>query len=133
MIAKELPNGPKSHRALANECYFEGLDATTSEGHGPLRELKEALNEQGGQHEQSDISQRLPADALAFSSDGLRGEYGRPGSMVARLFDRASGETLIAIAGIPCATVMNAADVERIIEAVEDELECFVPPLSLRA
>ena len=49
------------------------------------------------------------------------------------LFDRASGETLIAIAGIPCATVMNAADVERIIEAVEDELESFVPPLSLRA
>jgi len=37
------------------------------------------------------------------------------------------------VAGIPCATVMNAADVERIIEAVEDELESFVPPLSLRA
>jgi len=53
--------------------------------------------------------------------------------MVARLFDRASGETLIAIAGIPCATVMNAADVERIIEAVEDELEAFVPPMGLRA
>jgi len=40
---------------------------------------------------------------------------------------------LIAIAGIPCATVMNAADVERIIEAVEDELEAFVPPMGLRA
>ncbi|VEF11214.1 Protein of uncharacterised function (DUF1652) [Pseudomonas fluorescens] len=56
-----------------------------------------------------------------------------PGSMIARLFDRANGETLIAIAGIPCATVMNAADVERIIEAVEDELEAFVPPESLRS
>jgi hypothetical protein len=39
---------------------------------------------------------------------------------------------MIAIAGIPCATVMNAADVERIIEAVEDELETFIPPESLR-
>jgi hypothetical protein len=29
--------------------------------------------------------------------------------------------------------VMNAADVERIIEAVEAELECFVPPHLLRA
>ncbi|MNY54828.1 hypothetical protein D3C86_1907460 [compost metagenome] len=48
--------------------------------------------------------------------------------MVARLFDRATGETLIAIAGIPCATVMNAPDVERIIEAVEAELEAFSPP-----
>jgi len=28
---------------------------------------------------------------------------------------------------------MNAADVERIIEAVEDELEAFVPPESLRS
>jgi hypothetical protein len=52
--------------------------------------------------------------------------------MVARLFDRASGETMIAIAGIPCATVMNAPDVERIIEAVEAELEAFVPPVGLR-
>jgi hypothetical protein len=40
---------------------------------------------------------------------------------------------MIAIAGIPCATVMNAADVERIIEAVEDELEAFVPPESLKS
>jgi hypothetical protein len=27
---------------------------------------------------------------------------------------------------------MNAADVERIIEAVEDELETFIPPVALR-
>jgi hypothetical protein len=40
---------------------------------------------------------------------------------------------MIAIAGIPCATVMNAADVERIIEAVEDELEAFIPPTALRS
>ncbi|NVZ67407.1 DUF1652 domain-containing protein, partial [Pseudomonas gingeri] len=50
-----------------------------------------------------------------------------------RLFDRARSETLIAIAGIPCATVMNAADVERIIEAIEAELESFEPPQSLKA
>ena len=56
-----------------------------------------------------------------------------PGSMIARLFDRATGETMIAIAGIPCATVMNAADVERIIEAVEDELESFIPPVALKS
>jgi hypothetical protein len=53
--------------------------------------------------------------------------------MIARLFDRASGETMIAIAGIPCATVMNAADVERIIEAVEDELESFIPPQAFKS
>jgi hypothetical protein len=28
---------------------------------------------------------------------------------------------------------MNAADVERIIEAVEAELEAFIPPQSLKA
>jgi hypothetical protein len=28
---------------------------------------------------------------------------------------------------------MNAADVERIIEAVEDELEAFIPPQALRS
>ncbi|RML90085.1 DUF1652 domain-containing protein, partial [Pseudomonas savastanoi] len=33
--------------------------------------------------------------------------------------------TVVAIAGLPCSTVMNAADVERIIEAIEDELELF--------
>lgn len=42
-------------------------------------------------------------------------------------------ETLIAIAGIPCATVMNATDVERIIEAIEAELESFVRPKLLQA
>ena len=68
-----------------------------------------------------------------FHPMGFEGSMDAPGSMIARLFDRVSGETLIAIAGIPCATVMNAADVERIIEAVEDELASFVPPLSLRA
>jgi hypothetical protein len=51
--------------------------------------------------------------------------------MVARLFDRASGETVIAIAGIPCQTVMNAMDVERIIEAIELELETFTPQQTL--
>ena len=68
-----------------------------------------------------------------FHPLGFEGSMDAPGSMVARLFDRSSGETLIAIAGIPCATVMNATDVERIIEAVEAELECFVPPRSLAA
>ncbi|MND70697.1 hypothetical protein D3C80_622080 [compost metagenome] len=56
-----------------------------------------------------------------------------PRSMVARLFDRATGETLLAVAGIPCATLMAAADVERIIEAVEAELDAFEPSCNLRA
>ncbi|RON09818.1 hypothetical protein BK659_07820 [Pseudomonas brassicacearum] len=67
-----------------------------------------------------------------FHPMGFEASMDAPGSMIARLFDRASGETMIAIAGIPCATVMNATDVERIIEAVEDELETFVPPLAFR-
>ncbi|MNF17319.1 hypothetical protein D3C80_2207400 [compost metagenome] len=52
--------------------------------------------------------------------------------MIARLFDRATGETVLAIAGIPCAAIMAAADVERIIEAVEDEMAAFVPSFALR-
>ncbi|UVJ46258.1 DUF1652 domain-containing protein [Pseudomonas sp. LS1212] len=68
-----------------------------------------------------------------FHPLGFEGSMDAPCSMVARLFDRATGETLIAIAGIPCATVMNAPDVERIIEAVEAELEAFTPPLAFAA
>jgi len=67
-----------------------------------------------------------------FHPMGFEGSMDAPSSMVARLFDRSTGETLIAIAGLPCAAVMNAADVERIIEAVEDELDAFVPPDSLK-
>jgi len=55
-----------------------------------------------------------------------------PRSMIARLFDRATGETLMAIAGIPCAAIMAAADVERIIEAVEAEMDAFIPAFTLR-
>ncbi|WP_296187556.1 DUF1652 domain-containing protein [Pseudomonas sp. UBA1879] len=66
-----------------------------------------------------------------FHPVGFEATMDAPSSMVARLFDRASGETVIAIAGIPCATVMNAMDVERIIEAIELELETFVPQQTL--
>src|SRR3954465_1065339 len=62
-----------------------------------------------------------------FHPMGFEATMDAPGSMIARLFDRASGETVIAIAGIPCATVMNATDVERIIEAIELEVETFIP------
>lgn len=68
-----------------------------------------------------------------FHPLGFEGSMDTRTSLVVRLFDRASGETLIAIAGLPCATVMYAADVERIIEAVEAELEAFAPPFSLCA
>lgn len=68
-----------------------------------------------------------------FHPMGFEGSMDAPSSMVVRLFDRVTGETLIAIAGLPCATVMNAADVERIIEAVEAELEAFVPPHAFKA
>lgn len=67
----------------------------------------------------------MPTDALALPPVGFEASMDAPGSMIARLFDRASGETVVAIAGLPCSTVMNAADVERIIEAIEDELELF--------
>ncbi|MEE5093225.1 DUF1652 domain-containing protein [Pseudomonas alliivorans] len=60
-----------------------------------------------------------------FHPIGFEASMDAPSSMIARLFDRASGETVLAIAGLPCATVMNAADVERIIEAIETELELF--------
>jgi hypothetical protein len=74
-----------------------------------------------------------PAQMNHFHPMGFEASMDAPGSMIARLFDRASGETMIAIAGIPCSTVMNAADVERIIEAVEDELEAFIPPVAFRS
>ncbi|WP_426110609.1 DUF1652 domain-containing protein [Pseudomonas sp. DSP3-2-2] len=63
-----------------------------------------------------------------FHPVGFEATMDAPSSMVARLFDRASGETVIAIAGLPCATVMNATEVELIIEAIEAELESFRPP-----
>ncbi|KMM85141.1 Protein of unknown function [Pseudomonas taetrolens] len=68
-----------------------------------------------------------------FHPMGFEASMDAPRSMIARLFDRASGETLIAIAGIPCATVMNTGEVARIIQAVEDELESFVPPRAWQA
>ncbi|KJK17077.1 DUF1652 domain-containing protein [Pseudomonas sp. NPDC087612] len=68
-----------------------------------------------------------------FHPLGFEASMDAPRSMVARLFDRATGETLLAIAGIPCATLMHAADVERIIEAVEAELDAFEPSCNLRA
>jgi hypothetical protein len=63
-----------------------------------------------------------------FHPVGFEATMDAPSSMVARLFDRASGETVIAIAGLPCSTVMNATEVELIIEAIEAELESFIPP-----
>ena len=68
-----------------------------------------------------------------FHPMGLEATMDAPGSLVARLFDRASGETLIAIAGIPCATTMTPGQVSNIIQAVEDELESFVPPMTWQA
>nr|WP_299833115.1 DUF1652 domain-containing protein [Pseudomonas sp.] len=67
-----------------------------------------------------------------FHPLGFEASMDAPSSMVARLFDRATGETIIAIAALPCATVMNAPDVERIIEAIEDELESFIPSQTLK-
>ncbi|MDF2643519.1 MAG: hypothetical protein K0R45_2793 [Pseudomonas sp.] len=60
-----------------------------------------------------------------FHPVGFEATMDAPSSMIARLFDRASGETVVAIAGLPCSTVMNATEVERIIEAIEAELEMF--------
>lgn len=68
-----------------------------------------------------------------FHPMGFEATMDAPRSMIARLFDRASGETVIAIAGIPCATVMTAREVASIIQAVEDELESFVPPPAWQA
>lgn len=66
-----------------------------------------------------------------FHPLGFEANMDAPGSMIVRLFDRASGQTLIAIAAIPCSTVMNAPDVERIIESIEAEVAAFVPFSSL--
>jgi len=68
-----------------------------------------------------------------FHPIGFEATMDAPKSMVARLFDRATGETMIAIAGIPCASIMSTGEVARIIQAVEDELESFIPPLAWQA
>ena len=68
-----------------------------------------------------------------FHPIGFEATMDAPKSMVARLFDRATGETMIAIAGIPCATSMSTGEVARIIQAVEDEHESFIPPLAWQA
>lgn len=67
-----------------------------------------------------------------FHPLGFEASMDAPRSMIARLFDRATGETVMAIAGIPCAALMAPAQVERIIEAVEAEMDAFVPFCSLR-
>ncbi|MFB4394043.1 MULTISPECIES: DUF1652 domain-containing protein [unclassified Pseudomonas] len=67
-----------------------------------------------------------------FHPLGFEASMDAPRSMVARLFDRATGETLLAIAGIPCTAIMAATDVERIIEAIEVEMEAFAPFRSLQ-
>lgn len=63
-----------------------------------------------------------------FHPVGFEASMDAPSSMIVRLFNRASGETLVAIAGLPCATVMQARDVEIIIEAIEAEMELFSQP-----
>ena len=68
-----------------------------------------------------------------FHPMGFEASMDAPGSMIARLFDRASGETVIAIAGIPCATVMSLGQLGHIIQLVEGELESFVPPQAWQA
>lgn len=65
-----------------------------------------------------------------FHPVGFEASMDAPSSMIVRLFNRASGETLVAIAGLPCATVMHARDVEIIIEAIEAEMELFSQPLT---
>ncbi len=67
-----------------------------------------------------------------FHPLGFEASMDAPRSMIARLFDRASGETVMAIAGIPCSAILAPADVERIIEAVEAEMDAFVPYCRLR-
>ncbi len=67
-----------------------------------------------------------------FHPLGFEATMDAPRSLIVRVFDRSSGETLLAVAGIPCTAIMAAADVERIIEAVEAELEAFLPYCTLR-
>ena len=68
-----------------------------------------------------------------FHPMGFEATMDAPNSLVARLFDRASGETVIVVAGIPCSAVMTPGQVGRIIQSVEDELESFVPPMAWQA
>ncbi|VVM44914.1 hypothetical protein PS631_00489 [Pseudomonas fluorescens] len=67
-----------------------------------------------------------------FHPLGFEASMDAPRSMIVRLFDRESGETVLAIAGIPCSAIMAASDVERIIEAVEDAMSAFIPSFVLR-
>lgn len=68
-----------------------------------------------------------------FHPIGFEATMDAPKSMVARLFDRATGQTMLAIAGIPCTSTMSSREVARIIQAVEDELESFQPPMAWQA
>ncbi|TLX53963.1 hypothetical protein DN824_13805 [Stutzerimonas nosocomialis] len=46
-----------------------------------------------------------------------------PHTLLARVFDPATDETLLTVTGIPCAKQLSEEDVERIIRAVESDLE----------
>ena len=75
----------------------------------------------------------MPHPTVAFLGIGLMGHPMAARLAGAGLSPRVWNRTLAkaqALAGsgaIPCATVMNATDVERIIEAIELEVETFIP------
>lgn len=58
-----------------------------------------------------------------FHPMGFEAYMDAPESMVARLFERASCKTLLVITRIPCVALMNASDVQLIIDAVENDME----------
>ncbi|WP_258190257.1 DUF1652 domain-containing protein [Stutzerimonas azotifigens] len=46
-----------------------------------------------------------------------------PHTLLARVFDSATGETLLTVTGIACTNQLSEQDVERIIRAIESDLE----------
>jgi hypothetical protein len=132
-LEKFGPEHKKNVQVRVTGCYFYSSERI---GAGELSRLTAAsgsarLNKVGHMNKVT-FPNACQLMRWHFHPIGFEASMDAPSSMVARLFDRASGETVIAIAAIPCATVMNAADVERIIEAIEYELETFVPSLTLK-
>lgn len=68
----------------------------------------------------AEARERLRQHLLPLGSDLTRES---PNTLLARVYDPVSGETLLTVTGIACPSRFTDADIERIIRVVESDLE----------
>ncbi|PAU55274.1 hypothetical protein BZL41_21150 [Pseudomonas sp. PIC25] len=63
---------------------------------------------------------------LHFHPFGFEATLETPTSLLVRVFDLTTGDTLLTVTGIRCSTAPSLDDVERIIRTVESDLEVIL-------